>query len=308
MRALVIERNKMVARRLVRYLTCAGYKAAAVEEPGDAMMHLDGVWLLAADAFDGAAVVEILRSHPEMRGILWTAEPLNRCLRYAVETPQISNILGRKDFDSTPRPWELVMIARRLLRPGQPGAKFSAFLDWGFTGFQEKLASTAERDRVVARVQKFVDHLGVPSRVTEQFGELAHEMIMNAMYDAPVDASGRPKYAADRKAQLDLPEPDRPTFKLASDGSQLVVQVSDPFGRLERHHVFDGLVRGLAGGEMDRSHGGAGLGMLVCHNSTVAMFYDVQRHARTEVTGIFDLDLNLREFRTLAKSLHFFKA
>jgi hypothetical protein len=72
--------------------------------------------------------------------------------------------------------------------------------------------------------------------------------------------------------------------------------------------VFAGLARGLKGGQMDQSHGGAGLGMTVCHNSTVAMLYDVTRGQKTEVTGIFDLDLNLREFRTQAKSLHYFEA
>jgi len=59
---------------------------------------------------------------------------------------------------------------------------------------------------------------------------------------------------------------------------------------------------------MDTSHGGAGLGMMVCHNSTAAMFFDVAAGKHTEVTGVFELDLNLREFRTQAKSLHFFSA
>ena len=56
---------------------------------------------------------------------------------------------------------------------------------------------------------------------------------------------------------------------------------------------------------MDTSHGGAGLGMMVCHNSTSAMFFDVARGRHTEVTALFELDMNLRELRTQAKSLHF---
>ena len=84
-----------------------------------------------------------------------------------------------------------------------------------------------------------------------------------------------------------------------------MLQVRDPFGRLERRHVFDGLARGLAGGEMDQTHGGAGLGMMVCHNASSAMFFDVARGRHTEVTALFELDMNLREFRTQAKSLHF---
>ena len=59
---------------------------------------------------------------------------------------------------------------------------------------------------------------------------------------------------------------------------------------------------------MDSSHGGAGLGMMVCHNNSSAMFFDVARGRHTEVTAVFELDMNLRELRTQAKSLHFWSA
>jgi hypothetical protein len=119
---------------------------------------------------------------------------------------------------------------------------------------------------------------------------------------------GRPKYALDRKADIRLADEERPSVRLATDGTKLVLQVRDPFGRLERKHVFEGLARGLAGGEMDSSHGGAGLGMLVCHNSSSAMFFDVARGRHTEATAVFELDMNLRELRTQAKSVHFWSA
>ena len=76
--------------------------------------------------------------------------------------------------------------------------------------------------------------------------------------------------------------------------------VTDSKGRF-----VDGLTRGLARGEMDQSHGGAGLGMMICHNASSAMIFDVARGRHTEVTAMFELDLNLREFRTQARSLHF---
>jgi hypothetical protein len=44
---------------------------------------------------------------------------------------------------------------------------------------------------------------------------------------------------------------------------------------------------------------------MVCHNASSAMFFDVARGRHTEVTALFELDQNLREFRTQARSLHF---
>jgi len=38
------------------------------------------------------------------------------------------------------------------------------------------------------------------------------------------------------------------------------------------------------------------------------MFFDVARGRHTEVTAMVELDLNLREVRTLARSLHLFDA
>jgi hypothetical protein len=197
------------------------------------------------------------------------------------------------------------MVARRL--QGAMAPALAGYLDWGFSALEIELRSTADRDVAAARIQDFVGALQAPRRVAEMFAELGHELIMNAMYDAPVDRDGRPKYAADRKAEITLAAHERPILRIATDGARLALQVRDPFGRLERHHVFDGLARGLAGGELDRSHGGAGLGMLVCHNASTAMVFDVAANRYTEVTALFELDVNLRELRTQAKSLHFWR-
>jgi hypothetical protein len=307
MHAVILERNKLVGRKVARLFASVGATAVTVEEPALIAQHLSIADVICADTFDADFVAEQVRSHGKLRGILWTAEPLRRSMRYLVETKTIDNVLGRKDFESAPRSWEVLMIARRMMSPSGP-PPLAAYLDWGFSATELEVRTTGDRDASVGEIQNFVSALGVPKRVAEMFGELAHELIMNAMYDAPVDQAGRPKYAFDRKADIRLADDERPTVRIATDGSKLVLQVRDPFGRLERKHVFDGLARGLAGGEMDSSHGGAGLGMMVCHNASSAMFFDVARGRHTEVTAVFDLDMNLRELRTQAKSLHFWSA
>ena len=308
MHAVILERNKLVGRKVARLFMSVGATATTVEEPSQIAQHLTGADVICADTFDGDFVAEQVRLHGKLRGILWTAEPIKRSLRYLVETKLIDNVLGRKDFESAPRSWEVLMLARRLVQGSGSPPPLSAYLDWGFSAIELEVRTTSDRDAAVAQIQQFVTNLQVPKRVAEMFGELGHELLMNAMYDAPVDMHGRPKYALDRKADVRLADDERPNVRLATDGSKLVLQVRDPFGRLERKHVFEGLARGLAGGEMDNSHGGAGLGMMVCHNSSSAMFFDVARGRHTEVTAVFELDMNLRELRTQAKSVHFWSA
>lgn len=305
MQVVILERNKLVGRKLVRLFLATGASAVTLEDPAALGEALDGAEVLCADAFDGDAVLDQLRTRPHLRGVLWTAEPLRRSLRYLVESPGINHVLARRDFESPPRAWEVVMLARRLAGAAAP--PLGAYLDWGFSAIDLDVRATADRDAAAGRIQEFIAALGVPRRVAEMFAELGHELIMNAMYDAPVDAFGRPRYAADRKADVVLADHERPALRLATDGTRLALQVRDPFGRLERRHVVDGLARGLAGGELDRSHGGAGLGLLVCHNASTALWFDVVPGQRTEVTALFELDVNLRELRTSAKSLHFWR-
>jgi hypothetical protein len=309
MQVVILERNKLVGRKVARLFLATGASAVAIEDPAALAQVIDGAEVLCADTFDGDLVAEQIRARPALRGVLWTAEPLRRSLRYLVETTAIDHVLGRRDFESPPRAWELAMIARRL--QGGAAPPLTAYLDWGCSVLELAVRTTADRDAASARIQDFVGMLQVPRRIAEMFSELGHELIMNAMYDAPVGADGRPKYAADRKAAIALAEHERPVVRIATDGTRLALQVRDPFGRLARRHVFEGLARGLAGGQtgeqMDHSHGGAGLGMMVCHNASTAMFFDVVAHQHTEVIALFELDMNLREFRTQAKSLHFWR-
>jgi hypothetical protein len=306
LQAVILERNRLVNRRVMRLLTCAGFDVVALEDPALFVPSVTAqTTLVCADGFDIDLVLQVLRQWPQVKPILWSGEPIDRLLRTCLEEPRLSNIIGRANFESTPRDWELLLAARRLARP-EPHT-FQGLLSWGFTGFQWKPRETAERDAVTAQVQAFVDKIGSPKRVGEMFYELCHELLMNAMYDAPVDERGRPKYAHDRKNSIHLEDVEAPTVRIASDGVKVVLAVTDPFGRLGRHHVFGGLVRGLKGGEMDVTGGGAGLGMVKVYHSTVSTLYDVVQGRKTEVTGVFELDMNLREFRTLPKSVHFFQ-
>jgi hypothetical protein len=302
--AVVLERNKLVNRRIGRVLGCAGFEVRSYEEPEKVDAGTLGEpHLMIGDAFDADLFVRWLRERPRTRAILYTGEALDRLLGKALEQPQLVALMGRPTFEVPPREDDLLHIARRTLNP--ESAPFEAHLAWGANGFAYSLTDATERDSAVKEVIAFSGRLGAPKRVGEMLGELVHELVMNALYDAPVDAHGHARFAHDRKAEIKLDSTDAALLRCASDGVRIAVEVTDRFGRLERKHVFGGLVRALKSGQMDTGGGGAGLGMMVAYRSTTALFYDVDPGRRTRVTGLFDLDLNLREFRQLPKTIHF---
>jgi hypothetical protein len=301
MRAVFLERNRMVGRRLARIATAAGMTPVIAEAP-EAVAAGPGD-LLVADCFDGELLVNAVRRTPGLRGALLSSEPLPRALALAADAPQIVSVFGRPDFDSLPAASEMLMVLRRLASP-ELAPQFRDYLGWGAAVLERTIAASGDRDAAVADTGALTEAIGMPGRGRELVAGLAHELLMNAMYGAPVDAAGQPRYAADRRADIALDPTERPTYRIGCDGARLVVQVSDPFGRLERVALFGGLSRGLAGAQ-DRSRGGAGLGFTVCHDACVALFADVQPGVRTAVTGVVDLDLNLRELRTRPRSLHY---
>ena len=128
MQVVILERNKLVARRAARHFASIGATCTLVEDPAALGPALPGATLLCSDAFDGDLVVELLRNRPGLRGLLWTAEPIKRSLRHMQDCPAISHVLARKDFESPPRPWELLMAARRILL-GDGAPPFTAYLE-----------------------------------------------------------------------------------------------------------------------------------------------------------------------------------
>ncbi|MDB4968941.1 MAG: hypothetical protein JWN44_4630 [Myxococcales bacterium] len=302
--AVVLERNKLVIRRIARVLGCAGFEVKTFEEPEKVEAAvLEAATLVMADAFDADLVMKWLRLHPRLKAALYSGEPVDRLLGKALEEPRLVALIGRPSFDVPPREDDLLHIARRTV--STEAAPFEAHLSWGAAGFAYSLTDAKGRDHAVQETMAFAGKLGAPKRVGEMLGELSHELIMNALYDAPVDEFGKPRFAHDRKAEIALGAEDAAVYRCGSDGVRIACEVVDHFGRLERKHVFGGLVRGLKAGQMDTAGGGAGLGMLVSYRSTTALFFDVEKNLRTRVTALFDLDLNLREFRLLPKTIHF---
>jgi hypothetical protein len=164
-----------------------------------------------------------------------------------------------------PEPWEMTYMTRRILAPADPTPSASQFLTWGVTNVAWTPRTTADLRRIVKQIDDISRNLGAERREANVVATAAHEMLMNAMYDAPVQEGGQPLYAFDRTAEISLADRHRPTFRLAVGPSYIGLDVCDPFGRLPRTRFFESIVRGLHGradgGPLDTSHGGAGLGL-----------------------------------------------
>jgi hypothetical protein len=278
--------------------------------------------LLACGEADIEQVGEwFFKLYPQLRFLVWTTEAQARVMALAAAQPRLSNVLGWPRFASMPRSWELSMAARRLVFPDTPAPPVTALMHWGATQLVWAPRTGHERDRVVAEVGEVVVRAGGDAPTAERVSGLAHELLMNAMYEAPVDAYGRPRHARDRTRDVILGESERPTLRLVTDGVLLALEVADPFGGLERAHVFGSIARGLGAGASRQAGivdadgdpgtdptGQAHTGMLQLYRDSAVLLVDVQRGQSSRVISVHELNTSAREIRGMPGSLHYFAA
>lgn len=311
----VLERNRLLGQRIARVLRAASRLSSVVvdDEPASLRAALgQAPSLLVCESSDLDLALEWARArYPSLKLVVWTTGDMASLLDAARREEKVVAMLGVPPFGSMPRPWELAWVTRRITNHDGGPPHLQELLMWGATTVKYRPATSRERDLVAAEVQSLVERTGASKRLCQRIGEVAHELLMNAMYDAPVDHYGNLVYAMDRKQDISLSEDETPIFRFATDGVFVGLQVIDPFGRLLRRHVLDGIARGRsaaeqASGFLDTSAGGAGLGLFRIYTNATATLVDVSPLRHTSVTALFDLDIQPREARIVPSSLHLF--
>lgn len=294
--AIVIDKNRATAKRLARVLVSAGYAVKTFEDeapPIAATVAADpsiGTWLLLGEAAASPAILGALAKpeHKRCRGVLYGCEG-ELDVPALCEQPAVVALLGQRSGAGRELETELLGVASYLR--GQPLMPMQAYLLWGAQAFSTSIINVGGRDAAEARIVKLCkEQLSISGRVADSIAEVVHELITNAMYDAPVDASGRALYAHDRTANITLPADDKVTFRYGTDGMRLVVETADRFGRLRRSDLVKSLRRAAAG-QINRSQGGAGIGLSMVVRTAQAVQVDVEPGARTRVTAVLDLDV-----------------
>lgn len=155
----------------------------------------------------------------------------------------------------------------------------------------------------------FLDEIDCYRTVQPMIVTVADELLTNAIFNAPVDSSGTPKYRnLDRRDSFALPDDERVTFRYACDGQSVVLSVNDQFGTLTRETVVSALGRGLLGERADVAMigSGANVGLYMLAHSITQLIFNVKSGSRTEVIGSFYVRKGLRGFRVAGQSLNLF--
>lgn len=135
--------------------------------------------------------------------------------------------------------------------------------------------------------------LKVRTTITDRCFQVAEELLMNAIYDAPVDKSGKSLYNhLSRKDDVLLKPEERSTLEYCTKNQIVAVSVTDPFGGLTRETLIDYLDSCYNGraGEMNENaanKGGAGRGLHLIVESADLTVFQVKRGVCTRVVSYF---------------------
>lgn len=297
--AVILAKNAAQQRAAAHIISCAGLAPRDLEAAGDIPLSEATRLLLLPSSRLGDLIEQV---PSDVAVICWPDTDPATTMANLCALEGTRGVLQLDDAGLI-KPWELLAIARRCQTPQFPSP--SRLLNWGHSWAETVLSGSDDRMRIIQMLQDFCA-IWLNRRMGLTTTEVADELIMNAIYDAPVDASGVQRYADDRKAPVELQTDERPIFGFGSDGTRIVMSISDPFGRLNPGHVFCGIHRGITSGQMDTRGGGAGLGMFVIHRGAEAVFFDVARGSRTLVTAVINLQTNAKS-RGSSGSVHYFQ-
>lgn len=148
--------------------------------------------------------------------------------------------------------------------------------------------STSHKAELMATAAAFARQVTRPERLVEQFTTTVDELVSNALYNAPVDESGRPRFAhLPRTEVVTLGPGERVDVELRSDGRRIGVSVADPFGTLTAEALIGRVGQRIGIPTGRRSSAGVGLFSVLSMVSHLAV--NLAPAGRTEFVALMDV-------------------
>ncbi len=211
-------------------------------------------------------------------------------LSRTVDVMKISDRVAGVLIAAHMRPLDLAAMATRVLAGDIFGLE--KMVPWGTRIYSTLVGDYQEKSLCIAQITEYAELMGVRRKYREAIEQCVDEMLMNALYDAPVDDQGKQIFAEiPTKSRIQLRMEQKVVVQYSCDGQTFTVSVRDSFGTLDRSTVLRYLWKCLhSEQQIDRKTGGAGLGLYLIANSSTRFLFNVLPDVATECVCTFDLE------------------
>ena len=164
-----------------------------------------------------------------------------------------------------------------------------------------KLQKTSQKQDAVEAVRGYLLALKFQSRMATVVANAVDELLMNAMFDAPVDQMGRHVLDSTSRATSMMLDGQRAVeLHVAYDGEYVALTAVDLFGSLNKAKLLAAISKIYTDEEykVRTSVAGAGIGLASVFHSGGSFFFTSEQSSRTEVTVFFRRCDSYREFKS----------
>lgn len=219
--------------------------------------------------------------------------------------PELARLIERRPpallcalRNGAPSSWELevidALVCGRSLPP--PGGAWQPL----------RIGSVATLHEAATLASAHAQRSGGNATVAKLASDVTHELLANALLDAPVDATGAHRYARRRDESPVIAPEDACTFSVACGAGRIALAASDRFGGLTPAPVARAMSRYGTKVQPDTSGGGAGLGMRLILEACDTVVFRVTPGRSTEAMGVIELE-GPRRRASQPKSLFYFE-
>lgn len=282
-RVLAISSDLDQLRRIVATLERAGAEVDAVRSPeaiaGDVIPHRYVFY--AGDTKALPVLIPKLRERAHVTIITAKASLVE--LTDYLRDDRINHVVVGDELEDG-----VQVTAQKLLTGDIFGIE--KYLPEGTPVLYARLRDFEGRGKAIQTVLDYAEGAKMRRQVRNAIGSVCEELLMNALYDAPVDADGKPVFAdVDPHDRTHTRSPRPVSIRYAATEDMFAVAVRDRFGRLAKNTILSYIEKCIhSPNQIDRKTYGAGLGLYLVANAAATYVVNVAYGIATEVVCTFD--------------------
>lgn len=163
-----------------------------------------------------------------------------------------------------------------------------------------KINRSALKQAIVESLKNHLVEIGFKMRAAALIASAADEIIMNAIFDAPIDEAGKYIHLqTPRSKDIMLDPKNTVEFSVAFDGRTLGISVNDQYGSLDKKKLLRHISKSYESDEfkVKTSVAGAGIGLANVYRNCAGIVFECEQGIRTQVTILYRKTDSFKDFK-----------
>lgn len=163
-----------------------------------------------------------------------------------------------------------------------------------------RFENTGQKQEAVEAIKNYLLAAKFKARMASIVANAVDELLMNSMFDAPMDELGKQQYASESRATVrKLGGRDAVEMTVAYDGDYVAVSAVDHYGSLDKTKLMNHISKLYTEEEykVKTTVAGAGLGLATVFRSGGSFFFVSESNTMTEAMVFFRRTDSFRDFK-----------